>query len=121
MTEAQLATSIAQAVAAALGKKSLNRAGPARKSRKGKKGTGAKLTEAEKAAYMAANDAKCVEAFTKAGYKDVQPRVNVLTYDKWVAQGRLVRKGEKSVKVGPFSLFHKEQTDETPAANAVAA
>lgn len=91
------------------------------KGRKGKKGGRQKLTEAEKEAFKAENDAECVKAFTKAGYKDVQPRVNVMTYGKrdengtpisgWLAQGRMVRKGEKAIKVGPFSLFHVDQTD----------
>lgn len=100
------------------------------KTRKGKsKKAKGKLSDADRAAYMAKNDAECVAAFTKAGYKDVQPRINVLTYDKWVQSGRLVRKGEKSVKVGPFSLFHLTQTDpiaaaltpETATANTTAA
>jgi len=108
MTQAQM---IAQAVAAVL-------AGKAPKSTKrktktkGKKAKGREpLTEAEKAVFMAQNDAKCVAAFAKAGKTDVKPRVNVLTYNKWVEQGRMVRKGEKSVKVGPFALFHIDQTD----------
>lgn len=127
MTEAQLATTIAQAVAAAMGKKSLNKANPKRKA-KGKKAKGReKPTEADKVVYMAENDAKCVAAFVKAGVADVKPRVNVLTYNKWVEKGRMVRKGEKSVKVGPFALFHENQTDviqitaTTEAANQVAA
>lgn len=79
-----------------------------------------KANEADKAARMAANDAECVKVFTAAGYKDVQPRVNVLTYGKekpdgtktgWLAQGRRVKKGEKSLQVGPFRLFHLDQTE----------
>jgi hypothetical protein len=50
-------------------------------------------------------------AFKAKGYKDVQPRVNVMTYDKWIENGRRVRKGEKSVKCGSWPLFHLEQTD----------
>lgn len=116
MTEAQTATAIAQAVAAALGMKGLNRANPKRKT-KGKKAKGReKLSETEKAVFMAQNDAKCIAAFAKAGITDVKPRVNVLTYNKWVEQGRMVRKGEKSVKVGPFALFHESQTDAIPVA-----
>jgi len=112
MTQAQLANAVATAVAAALagkGAKSQTRRGKT-KTKKAK-GRGEKLTEAEKATFMAQNDAKCVTAFEKAGHKDVKPRVNVLTYNKWVEQGRMVRKGEKSVKVGPFALFHIDQTD----------
>ena len=106
------------------------------KPRKSKKAKGReKLTDAEKAIYAAKNDADCIAAFTKAGYKDVQPRVNVLTYGKvkedgsktgWLSMGRQVKKGQKAVRVGPFALFHIDQTEEIPladqpAANAVAA
>ena len=99
-----------------------------RKGKSGKKGKQAKgrakLTEAEKAEYRAANDAECIKLFTAAGHKDVQPRINVMTYDKWLDQGRRVRKGEKSIKVGAFSLFALSQTDPVPAvaqaANVVA-
>lgn len=106
---------------------------------KGKKGRKAKrgrtpLTEAEKAAHRAENDAECIKAFTKAGYKDVQPRINVKVYGKpahtavkdgvavnipasgWIAEGRQVKKGEKSIKVGPFNLFHINQTEVMVAA-----
>lgn len=49
------------------------------KGKKGKKKGGRdKLTDAEKAEFIAKNDAECVAVFTKAGYKDVQPRVNVM-------------------------------------------
>ena len=107
MTQAQLATAIATALASAMGKSAIKT-----KGRKGTKGRGrAKLTEAEKVAYRAKNDAETIEVFTKAGFTDVQPRVNVMTYDKWIeTKGRRVKKGEKSHKVGPFSLFHEEQT-----------
>ena len=82
----------------------------------------------------AALDAATVVAFTKAGYKDIQPRVNVLTYGKaadgdkpatgWLAQGRKVKAGEKSVHVKApgmkgkgIPLFHIMQTEEiAPAA-----
>ena len=78
------------------------------------------LSEAEKAVYAAKNDAECIAVFTKAGYKDVQPRVNVLTYGKvkpdgsktgWLSMGRQVKKGQKAVRVGPFALFHITQTE----------
>lgn len=69
------------------------------------------LSEADKAAYMAGNDAAAVEAFTKAGFKDVQPRVNVLTYNKWIAAGFKVKKGQKSIKVNNFPLFHQDQVE----------
>lgn len=71
-----------------------------------------KLTEAEKAVFMARNDAECVATFEAAGYKDVRPRETVLTYDKWIElKARRVRKGEKGLRVGPFNLFHESQTE----------
>lgn len=72
------------------------------------------------AARKASNDAECVKVFEAAGYKDVQPRVNVLTYGKvkpdgtvtgWLAKGRKVKAGEKAHSVGPFKLFHVDQTE----------
>lgn len=89
---------------------------------RGKKGKGrAKPTEAERAAHMAANDAECVRIFEAAGFKDVKPRDNVKTYNKWVASGRLVRKGEKAQRVGPFALFHVSQTDALPVSQVTQA
>lgn len=85
------------------------------RSRKSKKSKGkgrVASTPEEKAARMAANDAECIKVFKAAGYKVVEPRFNVKTYGKWVESGRLVRKGEKALKVGPFNLFHEDQTDQ---------
>ncbi len=90
------------------------------KGAKGKKGGREKLTEAEKAAFIAKNDAECVAIFTKAGYKDIQPRVNVMTYKKFIESGRKVRKGEKSTRVGPFNLFHVDQTEALTTEQVVA-
>ncbi len=85
----------------------------ARKPRKGgaKKGSKhkTKATDAEVQAAIERNSALCVEAFEKAGFTDVQPRVNVLTFDKWVEKGFAPRKGEKSTQVGNFRLFHQTQ------------
>lgn len=73
-----------------------------------------------KAQRQAANDAECIKVFTAAGFNDVQPRVNVLTYGKvkkdgtitgWLGKGRKVKAGEKSLSVGPFRLFHVSQTE----------
>ena len=116
------ATAMEAAINAAV-KAVLNGKGKTRQAstrRKGKKGKGReKLTDAEKAVFMAKNDAGCIETFTAAGYKDVQPRVNVMTYDKWISNGRRVKKGEKSLRVGPFNLFIVDQTE--PLAPTVAA
>lgn len=82
---------------------------------KRKKSSAPRTTPELKAKREAANDAECIRLFTEAGYKDVKPRVNVLTHKRWVAAGRMVREGEKAIKVGPkghqFNLFHIDQTD----------
>lgn len=96
--------------------------------KKGKKAKAEDLTDEQKAARkverMAANDAECIKVFTAAGFKDVRPRVNVLTYGKvkedgtktgWLDQGRKVKKGEKSHRVGNFNLFHIDQTENIDA------
>ena len=75
-----------------------------------------KASPEERAARIAANDAECVRVFTEAGYTDVQPRVNVLTYNRWLAVGRKVKEGEQGLAVAKFTLFHALQTEPiTPA------
>ncbi len=112
--EALVAKMIADGIAAAM-------AAQPQKNAKGKKKAGApRLSDEEKAKKRAAVDAETVKNFKAAGYKDVQPRVNVLTYGKlnddgtfsgWLGQGRRVKKGEKAIKCGSFPLFHKDQTE----------
>lgn len=87
----------------------------------------AQTTDERKAAFAVAT----VKAFEKAGYRDVQPKVNVWNYGKfadgdkpatgWIAQGRKVRPGEKAVYVKApgmrgkgMPLFHVSQTEELP-------
>lgn len=90
-----------------------------------------KATPEERAARMAANDAECIKVFTDAGYKDIQPRINVLTYGRvkpdgsitgWLAKGRKVKQGEKALQVGAgnnkFNLFHIDQTEVVPNAGS---
>lgn len=106
VTPEALAAMIAQAVAAAL---------PTKKAKgdKGEKKAGGKkpLTEEQKAANKAKTEAATSANFTAKGYKDVQPRVNVMTYNKWIENGRRVKKGEKATICGSFALFHKDQTE----------
>lgn len=71
---------------------------------------------------LAAKDKAIRSTFTKRGFKDVvlldrtDPKkpFNVKPFKAWLAEGRVVRKGEKSVK----GLFHITQTSpvETTAA-----
>ena len=45
---------------------------------------------------------------------DIQPRVNVFTYQAWKALGRQVRRGEHGVKVCTYiPIEHKETDDKT--------
>ena len=56
-------------------------------------------------------DIMVVNAFKKAGYGDVKPREDVMTYNKWLASGHKVRTGERATKVKQFRLFHKSQVE----------
>ncbi len=42
---------------------------------------------------------------------DIEPRVNIFTYQAWRALGRQVRKGEKGVKVCTFIPMDSKETD----------
>tara|TARA_R110000868_G_scaffold139053_1_gene353772 strand:+ start:1610 stop:2011 length:402 start_codon:yes stop_codon:yes gene_type:complete len=112
MNQAQLMKALAAAI---LGGATVS----TKKGKSAKKARGhQKLTEAEKADYRASNNAEAVKLFTAKGAVGLTPdnvREFVMTYDKWLDQGRRVRKGEKSTKVGAFSLFHVSQTDPVPA------
>lgn len=52
-----------------------------------------------------------VKAFKRKGLKEavIQPRVNVLTFNRWVEKGFKVKEGEKAVKVKNLRLFHETQ------------
>lgn len=103
VTKDDLASMIAAAVAAAVATKP--------KKAKGEKTVRKPMTEEQKAERRSKVDEATLVSFTAKGYKDVQPRINVMTYDKWIENGRRVRKGEKSVKCGSWPLFHLDQTD----------
>ena len=104
MTEADVMKLFAQALQQMNGVPSVKRG--TRSHRYAPRG---KLTDEQKAEFMAANDAECVRVFTKAGFTNIKQRENVLTFKKWLAQGR-VPKGQHGHKVGPFTLFHIDQT-----------
>lgn len=44
--------------------------------------------------------------------KDIEPRVNVLTYQAWKAKGRHVRKGEHGVKIMTYIPTEREEKKE---------
>ena len=56
-------------------------------------------------------DVAVCKAFKKAGFGQVVPRVDCMTYNRWMANGFKVKPGEKSVKVAQFRLFHKSQVE----------
>lgn len=56
-------------------------------------------------------DIAVCRAFKKAGFGEVKPREDVMTYNRWMANGYKVKTGEKSVKVKQFRLFHKSQVE----------
>jgi hypothetical protein len=70
----------------------------------------AKAQAANGQSVSAKNDLACLRIFKKAGFKDVKPRENVLTFNRWVEQGRRPVEGSKSLKVSGLRLFHVSQT-----------
>ena len=103
VTLEQLQKMVADGVAAAM---------MAQKATKSTKKRGRKpMSDEEKTKNRDKIDVETIANFQKSGYKDVQPRVNVLMYNKWLEQGRRVKKGEKAVKCGSFPLFHIDQTE----------
>src|ERR1700730_2736587 len=58
----------------------------------------------------AKDDLAVLRIFKKQGFKDVQPRVNVLTFNKWLELGRRPAEGSKGLKVANLRLFHISQT-----------
>lgn len=73
------------------------------------------------------NDTVVIAAFQERGI-EATPRVDVFTFNAWLAKGRVVRKGQKGVKVVTFfekpdgskvsrsvTVFHVSQTDAADA------
>src|SRR5262245_65414668 len=50
-------------------------------------------------------DRLTVAAFKRKGFANVTPRVDVLTYAKWVEKGFKVKEGEHAIKVKNLRLF----------------
>jgi hypothetical protein len=109
VTKAELADAIAQAVALAMA------AQPAKKARtkagKTVKAGKPPLTEEEKQAKRDLLDAATFANFKAKGYVDIQPRINVKTFNRWIESGRRVKRGEKATICGSFPLFHVAQTE----------
>jgi hypothetical protein len=63
-----------------------------------------------KSDVSAKNELQTIRVFKKAGFKDIQPRINVLTFNRWIEAGRRPTEGSKSLKVAGLRLFHLSQT-----------
>ena len=58
----------------------------------------------------AKNDADCIRIFKKAGFKEpLTPRVNILTFRKWVENGYRPVEKSKALKVNNLRLWHVSQ------------
>jgi len=60
-------------------------------------------------------EALAVKAFRKAGYGEIKPRIDVKTYNLWLAEGFKVKPVEHGVKVQQLRLFHRSQCRELTA------
>lgn len=103
---AEVIAAVAAAVAAAK---------PQRKAKgknEGAKPGRQKLTDEQKVANAAVNATVAEKLFSDAGFKDCKAHVTILTYDKWVENGRRVMKGQKALRTPKgMALFHRDQTD----------
>jgi|HubBroStandDraft_2_1064218.scaffolds.fasta_scaffold365455_2 hypothetical protein len=61
------------------------------------------------------NELKAISAFKKKGFGIVKPKIDVLTFNKWVEQGLRPKEGEHSVPVANLRLFHRSQCRELTA------
>jgi hypothetical protein len=61
------------------------------------------------------NEIAVVKAFKKAGFGDVTPHKDVMTFNRWMAQGFRPMEGSKSLKVKNLRLFHKTQVRQLTA------
>ncbi len=111
MTRTQQAT-ISAAVSAAIAALG-NGAGKKAKG-KGRKGRGrVKSDDATLQANAVRNAKEAEELFKSKGFEDCRANETILTYKKWLAKGRKVKEGEKSLKTSAgYPLFHISQTSE---------
>ena len=108
VTKAELADAIAQAVALAMAAQPAKKAkGKIKTAKPGKE----PLTEEQKRAKRDLLDAATFANFKAKGYVDIQPRINIMTFNRWIENGRRVKRGEKATICGSFPLFHVAQTE----------
>jgi len=63
-----------------------------------------------------ANQLATIKAFKAKGFGVVQPHIDVLTFNKWVALGFRPVEGSKSLKINNLRLFQKSQVRPITAA-----
>lgn len=92
---------------------------PQRKAKKaGAKPGRQKLTDEQKAVNAAVNAQVAEKLFSDAGFKDCKAHVTIMTYDKWIENGRRVKKGQKALRTPKgMALFHRDQTEEIAKAH----
>lgn len=111
MTNAEMQTAIAAAIAAAIGNKP-------KKAKKAKGQPRQKLTDEQKAANAKVNATVAEKLFQDAGYENCVAHETIRTYDKWIEAGRRVKKGQKALRTPKgMALFHLDQTDAIAPAN----
>jgi hypothetical protein len=59
-----------------------------------------------------AMDRTVIAAFKRAGFGTVVPRVDTMTYGRWIAAGYRVKPGEHAVKCKNLRLFCRSQVEE---------
>jgi hypothetical protein len=64
-------------------------------------------------------DKLTIQAFKRKGFTDIHPRVNVLTYSRWVEKGFKVKPGTKAVRIKSLRLFHETQVEPISKAEQV--
>jgi hypothetical protein len=50
-----------------------------------------------------------IRAFKRLGYGIVRPRIDVMTFRRWLAEGYRPMEGSKAVRIAGLRLFHKSQ------------
>jgi hypothetical protein len=55
------------------------------------------------------NEIAVVKAFKKAGFGNVTPHVDVMTFNRWLSKGFRPMEGSKSLKIKNLRLFHRTQ------------
>ena len=69
----------------------------------------AKPAASGKSDQSSKNELKTIAVFKKAGYGVVKPKVDVKTFNLWVAEGLRPKEGEHAKKINNLRLFHRSQ------------